>query len=131
MLPSYGINLIGVGDDSGYLYFEEGFNVYKLKEYIELHNSLNDYPVGEKLSKEEFFALNCEIIIPAALELQIDEKIAKNIKCKMVIEAANGPITYEAEEILKNKNIEVIPDILANSGGVLVSYYEWLQNKKD
>ena len=131
VLSTYGMNLIGVGDDSGYLYFEEGFNVYKLKEYIDSHNSFNDYPVGDKLSKEEFFSLNCEIIIPAALELQIDEDIAKNIKCKMIIEAANGPITYEAEEILRNKNIEIIPDILANSGGVLVSYYEWLQNKKD
>lgn len=131
VLSNHGMNLIAVGDDSGYLYFKEGFNVYKLKEYIDENKNLNDYPIGDKLTKEEFFSLDCEIIIPAALELQIDEEIANNIKCKMIIEAANGPVTYEAEEILQDKNIEIIPDILANSGGVLVSYYEWLQNRRD
>ena len=71
------------------------------------------------------------MIIPSALELQIDENIAKDINCDLIVEAANGPIDNEAELILEGKNIPIIPDILANSGGVLVSYYEWLQNKRD
>ena len=79
----------------------------------------------------KFFKIECDIIIPAALELQINELEAKNIKTKLIVEAANGPISLEAEKILLENEIEIIPDILANSGGVVVSYYEWLQNKRD
>ena len=125
------MNLIGVGDHTAYYYFEEGFNVYKLKKYISKNLCLKDYPTGKNITKEEFFKIECDIIIPAALELQINKLEAENIKTKLIVEAANGPISLEGENILKEKNIEIIPDILANSGGVVVSYYEWLQNKRD
>ena len=92
---------------------------------------LQGYDHGNEISKEDFFKLNCNVIIPSALELQIDKIIAEGINCDLVIEAANGPIDNEAEDILEAKGIPIIPDILANSGGVLVSYYEWLQNKRD
>ena len=131
ILSSYGMNLIGVGDHTSYYYFEEGFNVYKLKKYISKNLCLKDYPTGKNITKEEFFKIDCDIIIPAALELQINKLEAENIKTKLIVEAANGPISLEGENILKEKNIEIIPDILANSGGVVVSYYEWLQNKRD
>ncbi len=131
ILSSYGMNLIGVGDHTGYYYFNEGFNVYKLKKHVSQKGSLKEYSTGENISKEEFFKIECDIIIPAALELQINELEAKNIKTKLIVEAANGPISLEAEKILLENGIEIIPDILANSGGVVVSYYEWLQNKRD
>jgi glutamate dehydrogenase (NAD(P)+) len=131
LLVQYGMNLIGVGDHSCYLQFDEGFNVHRLKSHIHENASLLGYPIGQTMDKKDFFSIPCDIVIPAALELQINEEEANNMKCKLVVEAANGPVSAEGEEILREKNIEVIPDILANSGGVLVSYYEWLQNKRD
>ena len=113
------------------MYASEGLNIFNLKEHSNLTNSIKNYQFGTELSKEDFFKLKCDIIIPSALELQIDKEIAENIDCTLIVEAANGPIDNEAEEVLEKKNIVIIPDILANSGGVLVSYYEWLQNKRD
>ena len=83
---------------------------------------------AKKITNEEFFALDCDILIPAAMENVIDEESAGDIKAKLIVEAANGPVTEKGEEILNSKNIPLIPDILANSGGVLVSHYEWIQN---
>merc|ERR1711916_340911 len=108
-----------------------GFNIFNLKEHVQQNKMLKDYDHGNEISKEDFFKLNCNVIIPSALELQIDKIIAEEINCDLIIEAANGPIDNEAEDILEAKGIPIIPDILANSGGVLVSYYEWLQNKRD
>ena len=132
ILSSYGMNLVGIGDHSTNLYFEEGFNVYNIQKYLaQNNNQLKGYPIGQEITTQELFALNCDVIIPAALELQITEQEAPHIQAKLIVEAANGPVTAEAEEILQDRNIEIIPDILANSGGVLVSYYEWIQNKND
>ena len=131
ILNRYGMNLIAVGDHSCYLYSKEGFNIFNLKEHVQQNKMLKNYDHGNEISKEDFFKLNCNVIIPSALELQIDKIIAEEINCDLIIEAANGPIDNEAEDILEAKGIPIIPDILANSGGVLVSYYEWLQNKRD
>ena len=131
VLSSYGMNLKAVGDHSCYIYSKEGFNIFNLKDYIDKNKILKGYSSENEITKEEFFKLDTNIIIPSALELQIDKNIAENMKCDMIIEAANGPIDIEAEQILEDKKIPIIPDILANSGGVLVSYYEWLQNKRD
>ena len=129
-LQTLGMILIAVGDHTGYIKCDEGFNVFKLKSYNDKHGSLKEYPMGLKINKEEFFKLECDIMIPAALELQIDKKVATNLNCSLIVEAANGPTDSEADIIIKERNIELIPDILANSGGVIVSYLEWLQNKK-
>ena len=131
ILSTYGMNLVAIGDHTCYLYSKEGFNIFNLKDHMDNNLTLKEYEHGNEISKEDFFKINCNIIIPSALELQIDKKIAENINCDLIVEAANGPIDNEAENILEEKNIPIIPDILANSGGVLVSYYEWLQNKRD
>ena len=131
LLNTYGMNLIAVGDHSGYLSSNEGFNIFNLREYAKKNNGIQGYSYGDEISKKDFFATSCNILIPSALENQITIENASIINCDLIVEAANGPIDYEAEEILENKNIPIIPDILANSGGVLVSYYEWLQNKRD
>jgi glutamate dehydrogenase (NAD(P)+) len=130
LLHGLGMILIGVGDHTCYISYEEGLNVYKLDEYNRDNGSLEGYHIGSKISKEEFFSLKCDIVIPAALELQIDADIAQKLNCKLVVEAANGPTNVEADDIMLERGIDLIPDILANSGGVIVSYLEWLQNKQ-
>ena len=111
------------------LYSEEGFDYESLQKYRDENKSLVGYPNAKKISDQEFWTNKFDILIPAALENIITEKIAQNLNVKLIAEGANGPTTPEADEILKEKNVEIIPDILANSGGVLVSYYEWVQNQ--
>lgn len=111
------------------LYSEDGFDYESLQKYRDENKSLVGYPNAKKISDQEFWTKKFDILIPAALENIITEKIAQNLDVKLIAEGANGPTTPEADEILKEKNVEIIPDILANSGGVLVSYYEWVQNQ--
>ena len=127
-LDELGMKLIGVGDHTGYLLNDNSFNVNELFQTIKINGSLN---INNKITKNDFYKTKCDFIIPAATELQIDDKLAKDINCDVIFEAANGPLYYGVDDILKNKNIEVIPDILVNSGGVIVSYFEYLQNKKN
>nr|WP_244264272.1 glutamate dehydrogenase [Anaerococcus senegalensis] len=108
------------------LYSENGFDYESLKKYREEHKTLAGYPDAKKISDESFWNTKFDILIPAALENIITEEIAKNLDVKLIAEGANGPT---ADKILKEKNVEVIADILANSGVVLVSYYEWIQNQ--
>ena len=129
LLSHLGLTCLAVGDHTGYLKNSEGFNVYKLNDYVQKNRSLENYH-GETISKEEFFSLECDIVIPAALELVICGDDAQKLNCKVVVEAANGPLDLAADKILAERKIDVIPDILANSGGVIVSYYEWLQNRR-
>ena len=128
-LKEYGMKLIGIGNAFGYKYNMDGFDIDHILEYIQTNGeNLENYSVGTTINKLEFFSIDCDIVIPAALELQICEKEAKNIQTKLIVEAANGPIDEAGDKILNERNIEILPDILANSGGVLCSYYEWLQN---
>jgi glutamate dehydrogenase (NAD(P)+) len=129
-LSRLGAILVGVADHSGYWLHNEGFNPYKLSEHRRKHGSLEGYPRGVQVSREEFFASPCEIFVPAAVELQIGSEEAKELKCTVVAEAANGPTDLEGERILQERGIQILPDILANSGGVVVSYFEYLQNKR-
>ena len=137
-LESFGMKMIGVGDHGGYVHKEDGFVVSDVDEHVKTEGSVKGlwgpwlgYHNGDSLTKQEFFALKTNVVIPAALEMQIDEEEAENMKCDVVVEGANGPVTEKGDEILKRKGITVVPDILANSGGVVVSYYEWLQNRQD
>lgn len=123
ILCRLGAKLIAVGDYTGYWKHPQGINPDNVSK-------LDEYPGAQAISREEFFATRCDIFIPAALELQVCEQEAKLLNCKVLVEGANGPTNQIAENILLDKNIPIIPDILANSGGVLVSYYEWLQNKR-
>src|SRR5262249_12450729 len=114
----------------GYIANPEGLNPHKLAEHVAQTGSVVDYRGGKSITREEFFAMDCDVFVPAALELEIGTTEARALKCKVVVEAANGPTYPEAEQILLDRGIELIPDILCNSGGVIVSYYEWLQNKR-
>jgi glutamate dehydrogenase (NAD(P)+) len=130
ILSRLGASTIAVGDHTGYLYNPEGFNPHKLQEYVKKNRSIAGYPAGKPISREEFFKIKADIFIPAALENQIGEEEAKSLQVRLVAEGANGPTTPEGEKILEARGIDVLPDVLANSGGVTVSYYEWVQNKR-
>ncbi len=130
LLSKLGAVVIGVGDAGGYLANSEGINPHKLGEHVGRTGSVAGYKGASKITRDEFFALEADVFVPAALELELGVKEARALKAKVVVEGANGPTFPEAEEILLGKGTDVIPDILCNSGGVIVSYYEWLQNKR-
>ncbi len=110
------------------IYNEAGFSFEDLEAYFAKNRNLLDFPGSKAISLDEFWALDVEVMVPAALENAIDVKQAEAIKAKLVVEAANGPVTPAADEVLAARNITVTPDILSNAGGVTVSYFEWVQN---
>ncbi|MFX1463508.1 MAG: Glu/Leu/Phe/Val dehydrogenase [Promethearchaeota archaeon] len=130
LLYKEGCNVIAVSDISGGLFHSEGLNIEKLLKWTHQGNYLKDYKEENYrlITNDELLTLECDILIPSALENQITKQNADDIKCKIVIEGANGPTTPEADNILYNKGIHVIPDILANAGGVCVSYFEYVQD---
>jgi len=125
-----GCKILAVSDISSGIYFSEGLEINKLLEWTQKGNYLKDYNDKryELITNEKLITTECDILIPAALENQITQNNAGNIKCKIVLEGANGPTTPEADKILFIKGIHVIPDILANAGGVCVSYFEYVQD---
>ncbi|MDO1513398.1 Glu/Leu/Phe/Val dehydrogenase [Maribacter confluentis] len=129
-LEEEGAKLIAVQDAYGSIINENGISVESLLAYSKANKgSILGYNGAEKIDNTEFFGLDCDIIIPAALGNQITAKNAPYIKARLIAEGANGPTDVEAEKILLKKGIEIIPDILCNSGGVIGSYFEWLQNR--
>ena len=130
ILSRLGAVVIGVSDHTGAIGFAEGINPGRLMEYSRSNGGVHGYPGGKPLSLEEFFGLKCDIFIPAALEGQITQDTASLMDCKVVAEGANGPTDLRGEEILLEKGVDILPDVLANAGGVTVSYFEWLQNHR-
>ncbi|MEK6607079.1 MAG: Glu/Leu/Phe/Val dehydrogenase [Myxococcota bacterium] len=130
LLAKHGASLVAVADHSGCYANPEGLNPHRLAEHVAGHGSIEGYKGARSIPREEFFATQADIFIPAALELQIGVEEARALKVKLVAEGANGPTYPEAEAILRERGIDVIPDLLANSGGVTVSYHEWVQNKR-
>jgi glutamate dehydrogenase (NAD(P)+) len=130
ILSRLGASITAVSDHTGCLYNPEGFNPHKLQEYVKKNRSIAGYPAGKSISREEFFKIKADIFIPAALENQVGEEEARSLQVRLVAEGANGPTTPDGEKILAQRGIDVLPDVLANSGGVTVSYYEWVQNKR-
>ena len=122
-----GAKVVAVSDSSATLYNPEGINIKELIKYKDIHKSIKGYDKASSI-KEDIITIDVDILMPCALENQITSKNADNIKAKIIVEGANGPTTPEADKIIFEKNIVLIPDILANSGGVIVSYFEWLQN---
>jgi glutamate dehydrogenase (NAD(P)+) len=122
--------MVGVGDWKGYITNPEGINPHKLGEWVAETGSVANYRGADSITREEFFSLNTDILIPAALELELGSDEAQACKARLVAEGANGPTHPTADRIFAERGIAVIPDILANSGGVVVSYFEWLQNKR-
>ena len=127
-LAKEGAIVIAVTDSKGGIYNAKGIDPEKLLVHKNESGSVKDFLETEKITSEELFALNCDILLPAAMQDQITAENADNVKAKIIGEGANGPVTMEADHILFEKGILIIPDILANSGGVIVSYLEWVQN---
>ena len=124
-----GLKIVALSDISGGIYDANGFDPYKVEEYAKNNGGvIKGYPGATPISNEEVLEQDVTVLIPAALELQITAKNADKIKAKMIVEAANGPTDAEADVILEKRGIPVVPDVLANGGGVTVSYFEWVQN---
>lgn len=119
--------IIAISDIKGGIYNSDGIDPFKLKEHEQKTGSVINYQGTKPISNKQLLQLECDLLIPAAAENQITEEIAKGIKAPMIVEGANGPTLTEADKILDEKGITVIPDILANAGGVTVSYFEWVQ----
>lgn len=130
-----GCKVIAISDSKGGLLNQAGLNIEEVYQAKQKQGSLQKYAQNSEgchiISNQELLELECDILAPAALENQITKNNAEKIKAKAIIELANGPVSFEADEILENKNIIVVPDVLANAGGVTVSYFEWLQNLKN
>jgi glutamate dehydrogenase/leucine dehydrogenase len=127
-LEKMGCIIIGASDSKGDIIKTKGMKMKDLEKWKRNKKTVVGFPGSTKVTTEKLLTTKCDILIPAALENQIDANIAKKINCKIIGEAANGPTLPEADPILFKKNIVVIPDILANAGGVTISYYEWVQN---
>ncbi|MFW6409885.1 MAG: Glu/Leu/Phe/Val family dehydrogenase [Halanaerobiales bacterium] len=127
-MSELGCKIVAANDSSGGAYNPDGMDPVELKEYKEENGTVKGFPGSEDIGNEELLTLDCDIMIPAALENVITEENAADIKAKLISEAANGPTTPEADKILHENGNLVVPDILANAGGVTVSYFEWVQN---
>jgi glutamate dehydrogenase (NAD(P)+) len=127
-LANIGIKIIGVSDRTGGFVDMKGLPVEKLLEVADKNHSLEGCPYGDRISNEEVLELKCDVLVPAALEMQITKANAGRVQCRILAEGANGPTTPEADAILRDKDVFLIPDILANAGGVVVSYFEWVQD---
>jgi len=125
-----GGKVIAVSDSQGAIVNHKGLDIPKVMKHKEHNGSVLDFPGAMNITNEELLELPCDILVPSALEDVIHRQNAERIKAKMILEMANGPVTAEASVILKKKGVVIIPDILANAGGVTVSYFEWLQNLK-
>ena len=127
-LAEMGVSVVGVSDRTGGFYEKKGLPVDRLLELADKNHSLEGCTFGEKISNAELLELQCDILVPAALEMQITKENAERLRCRILAEGANGPTTLEADAVLQEKGIFLIPDILANAGGVVVSYFEWVQD---
>ncbi len=130
-LVENGTRIIGVSDVTTGLYNEHGLDVNDLLKYVREHQFLRGYPDAQEISNAELLELKCDILVPAALQNQITGENAGNLQCKILAEGANGPTTLEADQVLNERGIFVLPDILGNAGGVTVSYFEWVQDTQN
>jgi len=125
--------VIAISDSKGGIYNKNGLNVSEVLDCKKKYSCLitKESRGGDEFTNEELLELDCDILVPCALENQITHKNASKIKAKVIVEGANGPTTTEADEIIYDQGIFVVPDILANAGGVTVSYFEWVQNLQE
>jgi glutamate dehydrogenase (NAD(P)+) len=128
LIAGAGARVIGVSDQNGGVVNAQGLDVAALMQHSERTGSVVGFPGGERVSNAELLEVPCDILIPAAVESQITEKNADRIQARVIVEAANGPTTPAADRILRDRGIYLVPDILANAGGVIVSYFEWVQD---
>ena len=130
ILYNSGHRVICVSDVNGCVYNENGLNITEIRAFLANGGKLNEYKADgvQQLPREAVLPIDCDVLVPCALENQITEDNANDVKAKIVVEGANGPTTYGADKILASRGIPVVPDILANCGGVVVSYFEWVQD---
>jgi glutamate dehydrogenase (NAD(P)+) len=131
LLAQLGCRIIAVSDSNGGIYDEHGLDAEALQACKRETGSVSNYSSGDRLSNEALLTLPCDILVPAALENQLTERIAPKVQSKLIAEAANGPTTPAADAIFQDRGVTVVPDILANAGGVTVSYFEWVQNLQE
>ncbi len=129
LLNEAGYKVVAISDIHSGIYNPDGIDVHAALTHLQTTRSLEEFAGVEKVSNQELLELECDVLVPAATENQITSQNADRLKCKVLAEGANGPTTAAADEILHNKGIFVIPDILANAGGVTVSYFEWVQDR--
>lgn len=129
LLYEHGCKVVGIGDRYGAFYKKDGIDVPAALAYVKEHRSLDGFTGADSISGEELLELELDVLVPAAMENVITTKNAAKIRAKMICEAANGPTTAGADPILEEKGVFVVPDILANAGGVTVSYFEWVQDR--
>ena len=129
LIAALGARIVAVTDWKGGVYNAKGLDVSRLEVWTREHQTVDGFPGGEPFTNEDLFKAEVDILIPAALENQITTENAHDVRARIVVEGANGPTTPEAHRILHERNIFVVPDILANSGGVTGSYFEWVQNR--
>jgi glutamate dehydrogenase (NAD(P)+) len=127
LLDSRGATIVAIAEKNGGIHDESGIDIEAAGLYYREHGELTDFPGGDAITNEELLTCDCDVLIPAAMENTIDSDVAPHVKARIVCEGANGPTTPEADEILRDNGITVLPDILANAGGVTVSYFEWVQ----
>ncbi|WP_178916683.1 Glu/Leu/Phe/Val dehydrogenase [Natronomonas gomsonensis] len=125
-----GANVVAVSDSSGAVYDETGLDAEAVKEHKLETGSVTGYDDVEELTNEELLTLDVDLLVPAALENAIDGDLAEEVSADVIVEAANGPLTPDADDVLTERDVHVFPDILANAGGVTVSYFEWVQNRQ-
>jgi glutamate dehydrogenase (NAD(P)+) len=127
LLDDLGANIVAVSDRFAGIYNDRGIDIDEAGRFVKETGKLVDCPAGEQITNEELLATECDVLIPAAMENTINEDVAGDIRAQYLVEAANGPTTPGADEILRDRGITILPDILANAGGVTVSYFEWVQ----
>ena len=124
----FGMKVIAISDSKGGIHDENGLDLEAICQHRDAGGRVSTYEGAEKISNEDLLKLSCDYLVPAAMGGVIDEKIAAKIKAAVVVEAANSPTTFTGDKVLAGRGIPVLPDILANAGGVIVSYFEWVQN---
>jgi glutamate dehydrogenase (NAD(P)+) len=130
LMHETGYKIVGVADISGGIFNSSGINIPRLLSYVERHKTLQGFDGGESIGTQEILEQECEILLPAATESVITSKNANRVKARLLVEGANSPTTPPADDILFERGVFVIPDILANAGGVTVSYFEWVQDRQ-
>jgi len=130
IINSLGCKVVAITDVSGGIYKSDGINIQAAKDWLDKNRTFDGFPECDKISNAELLELKVDVLIPAALSNQITKANADKVKCRILAEGANGPTTIEANQILNEKGVFTIPDILANSGGVIVSYFEWVQGQQ-
>ena len=129
LLQELGAKMVGAADAGGAIASEDGIDAEKLAEHVREGGKLADFDGGaETIDPDDLVALECDVFIPAALGGMIHSENAERMRCRMIVEGANSPTTPRADEILNDRGVLIVPDVLANAGGVVVSYFEWVQN---